>query len=172
MVGKLVWHMLAVLILLQIRLSYVFNCVLPCYRLEAIWVLFRSASENNIDLYGDSVSQFIRKCIGDVVPTGTIKTYPNQKPQMDEGIRAKLKARTTAFNHGKKSGNISEYKQCSYSLRKAIKQAKQYSTVRYRDKVESQFNSSDTRLMWQGLQEIMDYKKKSNQTPISCFQTN
>jgi hypothetical protein len=51
---------------------------------------------------------------------------------------------------------MTEYKQCSYSLRKAIKQAKR----QYRDKVESQFNGSDTRGMWQGLQSITDYKKK------------
>ncbi|CDQ96003.1 unnamed protein product, partial [Oncorhynchus mykiss] len=36
---------------------------------------------------------------------------------------------------------MTEYKQCSYSLRKAIKQANR----QYRDKVESQFNGSDTR---------------------------
>ena len=45
-----------------------------------------------------------------------------------------------------------------YSLRKAIKQAKR----QYRDKVESQFNGSDTRGMWQGLQSITDYKKKTS----------
>ena len=78
------------------------------------WDMFQSASENNIDLYADSMSEFIMKCIGDVVPTVTIKTYPNQKPWMDGGIRVKLKA----FNHGKRSGNLAEYKQCSYySLR-------------------------------------------------------
>jgi hypothetical protein len=59
---------------------------------------------------------------------------------------------------GKRYGNISEYKQCSYSLRKAIKQAK----CQYRDKVELQFNGSVTRRMWQGLQETTDYKKKSS----------
>ena len=53
---------------------------------------------------------------------------------------------------------MTEYKQCSYSLRKAIKQAKR----QYRDKVESQFNVSDTRGMCQGLQSITDYKKKSS----------
>ena len=31
-----------------------------------------------------------------------------------------------------------------------------------RDKVESQFNGSDTRGMWQGLQSITDYKKKNS----------
>ena len=30
------------------------------------------------------------------------------------------------------------------------------------DKVESQFNGSDTRRMWQGLQSITDYKKKTS----------
>ena len=59
---------------------------------------------------------------------------------------------------GKVTGNMTEYKQCSYSLRKAIKQAK----LRYRDKVESQFNGSDTRGMWQGLQSITDYKRKTS----------
>jgi hypothetical protein len=67
-------------------------------------------------------------------------------------------ARTTAFHQGKVTGNMTEYKQCRYSLRKAIKQAK----CQYRDKVESQFKGSDTRGMWQGLQPITDYKKKTN----------
>ena len=72
--------------------------------------------------------------------------------------RTKLAQRSTAFNHGKATGNMTEYKQCSYSLRKAIKQAKR----QYRDKVESQLNGSDTRGMWQGLQSITDYKKKTS----------
>ena len=33
------------------------------------WKMFREASDNNIDLYADSVSEFIRKYIGDVVTT-------------------------------------------------------------------------------------------------------
>ena len=53
---------------------------------------------------------------------------------------------------------MTEYKQCSYSLRKAIKQAK----CQYRGKVESQFNGSNTRRMWQGPQSITDYKKKTS----------
>ena len=72
-----------------------------------------------------------------------------------------------------------EYKQCSYSLRKAIKQAK----CQYRDKVESQFNGSDTRRMWQGLQTITDYKRKTSHVmdtvllpdklnTFACFEDN
>ena len=51
-----------------------------------------------------------------------------------------------------------KYKPSSYALRKAIKQAK----LQYRDKVESQFNGSDTRRIWQGLQTITDYKGKTS----------
>ena len=53
----------------------------------------------------------------------SIKAFPNQKPWIDGSIRTKLKARTIAFNQGKVTGNMTEYKECSYSLRKAIKQA-------------------------------------------------
>ena len=47
-------------------------------------------------------------------------------------LDAKLKAHTTAFNHDKVTGNMVEYKQSSYALRKAIKQAKR----QYRVKME------------------------------------
>ena len=53
---------------------------------------------------------------------------------------------------------MTKYKQCSYSLRKAIKQAKH----QYGDKVELQFNGADMRRMWQGLQTITDYRKKTS----------
>ena len=59
---------------------------------HADWEMLWAASENNIDLNADSVSELIRKCIGDVVHTVTIKTYSNQKPWMDGGIHTKLKA--------------------------------------------------------------------------------
>ena len=98
------------------------------------WDMFRIASDN-INVYADSVSEFISKCIGDVVPAVTIKTFPNQKPWINGRIGVKLKARTTAFNHGKATGNMTEYKQCSYYLHKEIKQQKR----QYREKVESQF---------------------------------
>ena len=41
--------------------------------------MFRIAANNNIDEYTESVSGFICNCIGDVIPTASIKTFPNQK---------------------------------------------------------------------------------------------
>ena len=66
------------------------------------WDMFRVDSENNIDVYSDSLSEFIRKCIGDVVPTVTIKSFPNQKPWIYGSICSyHCKASTTVNNHGK-----------------------------------------------------------------------
>ena len=45
------------------------------------------------------------------------------KKRIVGSIRAKLKEQTTALNHSKGTENTVEYKQCSYSLRKKIKQA-------------------------------------------------
>jgi hypothetical protein len=87
------------------------------------WDIFRVASKNSIFVYTDSVTGFIRKCI-DVIPTVTIRTYPNQKLCIDGSIRAKVKAQTTTFNHGKVTGNMDVYKPSCYDLRKAIKQTK------------------------------------------------
>ena len=73
--------------------------------------MFRTTSNNNIDVYADSVSEFISKCIGDVVPTASIKTFPNQKLWIIMAAFAQnWNAQTTAFNQGKATGNMTEYK--------------------------------------------------------------
>ncbi len=81
------------------------------------WDMFRAASDDDIEAYSDSVTCFIRKCIDDVVPTKTIRIYPNQKPWINSDVRSALSARTSAF----KSGNTDDRKQASYDLRRSIK---------------------------------------------------
>ncbi len=114
------------------------------------WDMFQAASEDDIEAYSDSVTCFIRKCIEDVVPTKTICVYPNQKPWINSDVRAALSAWTSAF----KSGNFDDRKQASYDLRKSIKAAKR----QYKNKVEEQFNTNNARSMWQGINNITDFK--------------
>ncbi len=82
--------------------------------------MFWAASDDDIEAYSDTVTCFIRKCVEDVVPTKTIRIYPNQKPRIDSNVQAALSAWTSAFI----SGNIDDQKQASYDLRKSIKAAK------------------------------------------------
>ncbi len=68
--------------------------------------MFQAASDDDIEAYSDTVTCFIRKCIEDVVPTKTIRIYPNQKPWINSDVRSALSARTSAF----KSGNTDDRK--------------------------------------------------------------
>ncbi len=96
--------------------------------------MFRAAFDDNIEAYSDTVTCFIKKCIEDVVPTKTIRIYPNQKPWINSDVRSALSARTSAF----KSGNTDDRKQASYDLRRSIKAAKR----QYKSKLKN--NSTTT----------------------------
>jgi len=74
---------------------------------------------------------FINTFVNTIVPTATVRLFHNQKPLIDLTVHAALKARTTAYNTGLDSGDMSSCKTASYSLRKTVKVAKR----RYRDKV-------------------------------------
>ena len=79
-------------------------------------------SSDGIEEYTTSVIGFINKCIDDVVPTVTVRTYPNQKPWITGNIHTELKARAAAFKE--RDSNPEAYKKNWYALRWTIKQAK------------------------------------------------
>ncbi len=120
------------------------------------WDMFRAASDEDIEAFSDTVTCFIRKCIEDVVPTKTIRIYPNQKPWINSDVRSALSARTSAF----KSENTDDRKQASYDLRRSIKAAKR----QYKNKVEEQFNNNNPRSMWQGINNITGFKENKPAT--------
>ena len=60
------------------------------------WNMFRDSSDG-IEEYTTSVTGIINKCIEDVVPTVTVRTYSNHKPWITGSIRTELKGRAAAF---------------------------------------------------------------------------
>jgi hypothetical protein len=98
-------------------------------------------SSDGIEEYTTSVTRFINKCIDDIVPTVTVRTYPNQKPWITGNIHTDLKARAAAFNE--LDTNPDTYKKSRYALQQTIKQAKH----QYRTKIESYYTCSDARQM-------------------------
>ena len=66
-------------------------------------------SSNGIEEYTTSVISFINKCVADVVPTVTVRTYPNQKPWITE-----LKGRAADFKE--LDSNPDVYKKSLYAL--------------------------------------------------------
>ena len=113
--------------------------------------MFRDSADG-IEEYTTSVNGFINKCIDDVVPTVTERTYLNQKPWITSNLRTELKTRAAAFKE--RDCNLEAYKKSV--LRWTIKQAK----GQYRTKIEMYCTGSDARRTWQGLQTITDYKGK------------
>jgi hypothetical protein len=87
-------------------------------------------SSNGIEECTTSVIGFINKCIDDVIPTVTVRTYPKQKPWIIGSIFTELKDRAAAFNE--RDSNPEAYKKSCYALRRTIKQAKR----QYRTKID------------------------------------
>jgi hypothetical protein len=104
--------------------------------------MFRDSSDGIVD-YTTSVTGFINKCIEDVVPTVTVRTYPNQKPWITGNIRTELKGRAVTFKE--RNSNPEAYKKSSYAFRHTIKQAKR----QYRTKIE---------LYYTGFEPANDYR--------------
>ena len=82
------------------------------------WNMFGD-SYNGIEEYITSVTCFITKCINDVVPTVSVRAYPNQKPWITGNIRTELKGRAAAFKE--RDSDPEAYKKSLYALRRTIK---------------------------------------------------
>ena len=78
------------------------------------WNMFRDSSDD-IEEYTTSVTGFINKCIEDIVPTVTARTYPNQKPWITGNSRTELKGKADAFKVW--DFNPEAYKKSCYALR-------------------------------------------------------
>ena len=75
--------------------------------------MFWDSSDVNEE-YITSVTGFINKCIDDIVPTVTVRTYPNQKLWIKGNILSELKGRASDFKE--RDSNPEAYKKSHYAL--------------------------------------------------------
>ncbi|KAK3515250.1 hypothetical protein QTP70_012923, partial [Hemibagrus guttatus] len=124
------------------------------------WKMFREGTNGdsiNLEEYMTSVTSYISKCIDDVTVSKTITTRSNQKPWMAAEVRALLKSRDSTFRAGDKAA----LRTARGKLSRAIREAKHTHAQR----IHAHFQDSrDSQRMWQGIQEITDYKT----TPPAC----
>ncbi|KAK1784817.1 hypothetical protein P4O66_003487 [Electrophorus voltai] len=120
---------------------------------DADWDVFWRSTDD-VSMFTEAVVGFIGKLVDDTIPRITIKKFPNQKPWVDKTMREALNSRTAAYNAGIISGNMDEYKSAAYGVRRAVREAKR----RYGKKLETQFQQSGSRSLWQGLLTITDYR--------------
>jgi hypothetical protein len=72
-------------------------------------------SSNGTEEDTTSVIGFINNYIDDVIPTVTVRTYPNQKPWITGSFHTELKARAAVFKE--QDSNPEAYKKSHYALR-------------------------------------------------------
>ncbi|KAK1793638.1 hypothetical protein P4O66_012012 [Electrophorus voltai] len=120
---------------------------------DADWDMFRRSTDD-VSEFTEAVVGFIGKLVDDTIPRATIKKFPNQKPWVDRTIREALNSCTAAYNAEIISGNMDEYKSVAYGVRRAVREAKRH----YGRKLETQFQQSGSRSLWQGLQTIKVYR--------------
>ena len=122
-----------------------------------LWSTFEDSC-TDIDEYTDVVTSYVAFCEDKNAVEKTIKVYPNDKPWYTPQLAELRQKKTEAYV----SGDETVYKKAKYALSKGIDREK----IRYKKKIEEKFESGDARSVWQGLQTMTDYKKKS--PPVSA----
>ena len=111
------------------------------------WEIFE---DPDLEVFTDSVLCYIKNCIDIVTVDKCICLYPNQKPWMTREVQQLLKERNTAF----RSGDGALFSAARSSLKRGIRRAKSD----YRRRIEDHLDSNNTRQVWQGIQNITNYK--------------
>ena len=91
-------------------------------------------SAENIDELVDTVTDYINFNTALILPTKTLRQYPNNKPWINSSLRKLIVDK----HHALKAGNSENYPEKQTEVDEAIKRAK----LEYKDKVEQHFKSN------------------------------
>ncbi|CAJ1076957.1 uncharacterized protein LOC125983400 [Xyrichtys novacula] len=105
---------------------------------------------HDLEIFTGSVLGYIQHCIATVTVEKQIRIYPNQKPWMTREVQQLLRERNTAF----RSGDQVLYSAARADLKRGVKGAKSD----YRRRIEAHLESNNSRQVWQGVQQLTNYK--------------
>ncbi|KAI3354777.1 hypothetical protein L3Q82_004603 [Scortum barcoo] len=101
----------------QVWTEEAFSALQDCFECTD-WEVFKEGTD--LDGYTPSVLFYLKFCTDAVLPTKTIKVFPNQKPWLDSTVKPLLKACDAAY----RSGDKLAYSIARKELKKGIKLAK------------------------------------------------
>ena len=105
----------------------------------------------DLDSNVDVCSGYISFCVGNIVPTKTVKIYPNNKPWVTKDVKSLLNRKKAAL-----SNNNNDIRSVQRELNKSRNDAKRA----YKDKVEHLFKSNKTKNAWKGLKCLSGFVSK------------
>ena len=115
------------------------------------WNMFLESSDS-VNEAADVITDYITFCEDTVIPTKTVKVFPNNKPWITRSLKATLNEKKLAFQIGDKD----ERRRVQAKLRKEILEAKK----QYKDKIESQFQHGNIADAWKGLKTLSGQAKQ------------
>ncbi|XP_071944816.1 uncharacterized protein [Antedon mediterranea] len=116
------------------------------------WNAFKDSSD--INLCTESVISYIKFCQDICIDKDVVKIYPNQNPWFNKSIKDLIRNRDRAF----RSNDKDLFRKSKYELRKGINKAKR----EYKNRLEEDISSGDSRELWKSLNKITNYKPKSD----------
>ena len=117
------------------------------------WEVFMN-NDDSLDNITDVISSYISFCADSVVTSRTVKIYGNSKPWVNKDLRQKFKEKSVAL----RTGNKEQLKVIQAEIDQSVKLCKKL----YKDKIENQFKSNDTKQAWRGLETITGYSTKKS----------
>ena len=124
------------------------------------WSVFQS-DNGNYDI--GAMTDYINFCVECNIPSKTVKCYPNNKPWVTKDPKLLINQKKAAFH----SNDTNNLRTINEQLKKAIESKKKI----YKEKIEDQLKSNDSRKAWDGLKTITGYKKKSNLPSVENNET-
>ena len=100
------------------------------------------------------MTDYLNFCMDVVVPTRTVRCFPNNKPWITSNVKALLNRKKMAF----KEGNQAELRQVQGELKVRLKEAKED----YRKKVEQKLQENNMKEVWDGMKTITGLRKSSS----------
>lgn len=122
------------------------------------WTCF-SDSADNVHTLTDTVCSYINFCVHNVIPTKTVKIYPNNKPWVSKNLKGILNEKKRAF----RDGDENKLKLVQIKLKKEIRKGKKD----YKDKIESEIKTNNMKKVWEGINRMSGCSKNKSSEPVS-----
>ena len=126
-----------------------------CFELTD-WELLCDSHGEDLDDLTDCITGYINFCVDSVVPTVTVRCFPNNKPWVTRDIKVLLNEKKRAF----RDRDREQMRRVQRRLKERIQQGKDS----YRMKLERKLQQNNLKDVWSGMRSITGYKTSGSQT--------
>ena len=120
------------------------------------WNVLCEPHGDDINALTECVTDYINFCVDTIVPTRTVRCFPNNKPWITSDLKKLLNIKKKAFRDGDRELLKSTQKQLKIQTKRCKED--------YRRKLESQLQQNNVRDVWSGMKKITGFKLKEDQT--------